>query len=70
MLKRLWFLFAVPWAALILWLGGRNGETIQLHVWVDALGPLAVPWLMGRAWRFVVSGRVTAPPPLPPFRKF
>lgn len=55
MLKRFWFLFAVPWAPLILWLGGREGGAIELHVWVVALGPLAVPWVFGRAKRFVVG---------------
>ena len=49
-------LIAVPWAALILWLGFRESDMPELHIWIIALAPLAAPWLIARAARFVVTG--------------
>jgi hypothetical protein len=65
MLRMAWFLVAVPWAMLILWLSSFDDGFPELHVWIIALGPLALPWLLRRMISFVLTGSVNPQRPLP-----
>ena len=65
MLRRAWFLIAVPWAMLMLWLGSFDSGGPELHVWIVALGPLALPWLLRWMVSFVITGSVNPPRSIP-----
>jgi hypothetical protein len=59
MLKRAWMVLAVLWAVFFLWEASGRTEPAAVpgtRVLVVALGPLAVPWLLGMFFRFVITG--------------
>lgn len=58
MLKRLWLILSVPWAALCLYAGSNKVQGIEQSDIILALLPLVMAPLMLAAGRFVLTGRL------------
>ena len=74
MLKRAWFVFAVLWALLILWIaeGTAAPEPMSTHLLVIIFGPFFVPRVLRWFFSYVIygarprgpAGAGSIPPPL------